>query len=124
HPDDLDDDLALASQLTRGEIPRYHLGKRYIRKDGTLVDIMLSGSILRSHDGEPLYYIAQMEDITEYKRAEEALEKSEREFRELAESMPQIVWATGTDGLNTYFNQQWVYYTGLSLEESYGEGWI
>ena len=63
-------------------------------------------------------------DITEHKRAEEALERSEREFRELAESMPQIVWATGADGRTIYFNKQWVDYTGLTLEESYGEGWI
>ena len=41
HPDDLDADLALAGQLARGEIPRYQLDKRYIRKDGTIVDIQL-----------------------------------------------------------------------------------
>ena len=86
--------------------------------------IMLSASILRSGDGTPLYYIAQIEDITERKRAEEALRASEREFRSLAESMPQIVWATTAEGLNIYFNQQWVDYTGLTLEDSYGEGWI
>ncbi|MBU1011171.1 MAG: PAS domain-containing protein [Bacteroidetes bacterium] len=54
---------------------------------------------------------------------EEALRKSENEFRTLAESMPQIVWVTRADGWNIYFNQQWVDYTGLSLEESYGHGW-
>ena len=124
HPDDLDADLTLAGQLLRGDIPRYQLEKRYIRKDGTVVDILLSASILRGRDGVPLYYIAQIQDITERKRAEEALRTSEREWRELAESMPQIVWTTGPDGLNTYFNQQWADYTGLTLEESYGEGWI
>jgi PAS domain S-box-containing protein len=45
HPDDLDIDVTLSEQLARGEIPRYQLEKRYIRKDGSLVDIMLSGSI-------------------------------------------------------------------------------
>ena len=55
--------------------------------------------------------------------AEEALRESETEFRLLAESMPQIVWATRPDGWNIYFNQQWVDYTGLTLEESYGHGW-
>ena len=44
-------------------------------------------------------------DVTEQKRAQEALQRSEREFRELAESMPQIVWATRADGRNIYFNQ-------------------
>jgi PAS domain S-box-containing protein len=124
YPEDLAIDLDLAGQLARGEIPRYQLEKRYVRKDGAIVTIMLSGSILRSGDGTPLYYIAQIEDITERKRAQEALNASERDFRSLAESMPQIVWATDPDGLNVYFNQQWVDYTGLTLEESYGEGWI
>ena len=63
-------------------------------------------------------------DITERRRAEEALETREREFRELAESMPQIVWVTEADGRNIYFNQQWMDYTGLTMEESLGEGWI
>ncbi|MFM9912100.1 MAG: ATP-binding protein [Methylophilaceae bacterium] len=45
------------------------------------------------------------------------------EFRALAEFMPQMVWATRPDGWNIYFNQQWVDYTGLTLEESYGHGW-
>ena len=79
---------------------------------------MLSASILRDREGAPLHYIAQVEDITERKRAETALQRSEQEFRSLAESMPQIVWATRPDGWNIYFNQQWVNYTGLTLEES------
>jgi len=55
--------------------------------------------------------------------AEQKLKESEIEFRSLAESMPQMVWTTRADGWNTYFNQQWVDYTGLTLEESYGLGW-
>ena len=55
---------------------------------------------------------------SERKHIGQALQRSEREFRELAESMPQIVWATTADGLNTYFNQQWVDYTGLTLNPS------
>lgn len=62
-------------------------------------------------------------DITERRRAEEALIKSETEFHTLAESMPQIVWITRADGWNIYFNQKWMVYTGLTLEESYGHGW-
>ena len=62
-------------------------------------------------------------DITANKHAEDALRASEAEFRTLAESMPQIVWITRPDGWNIYFNQQWMDYTGLTLEESMGHGW-
>ncbi|MCX6272375.1 MAG: PAS domain S-box protein [Bacteroidetes bacterium] len=57
-------------------------------------------------------------------RTEEALRESEYEFRLLAESMPQIVWINDPDGMNLYYNQQWVDYTGLTLDESNGRGWI
>ncbi len=124
HPDDLEADLSLIDKLTRGDIPRYHVCKRYIRKDGTSADVMFSVSVLRAPEGALLYYIAQIEDLSARKRSEEALARSEQEFRSLAESMPQMVWATRPDGLNIYFNQQWVDYTGLTMEESHGEGWI
>jgi PAS domain S-box-containing protein len=80
HPEDLDLDLALLGQLTRGEIPRYQLEKRYLRKDGAIVWILLSASILRRSDGAPLYYIAQIEDVTARRRAAEALRLSEARF--------------------------------------------
>ena len=68
--------------------------------------------------------IAVFRNITEKKRSEEAIRASEKEFRTLAESMPQIVWITESNGWNIYFNQNWMDYTGLTLEESLGEGWI
>jgi PAS domain S-box-containing protein len=47
---------------------------------------------------------------------------SENEFRALAEALPHIIWITRPDGGNVFFNRQWVEYTGLTLEESYGDG--
>ncbi|WP_167784633.1 sensor histidine kinase [Ramlibacter rhizophilus] len=72
HPEDLDSDLALAGQLARGEIPRYTLEKRYLRKDGSIVHIRLSGSVLRDAQSRPLHFIAQVEDVTERWRTEQA----------------------------------------------------
>jgi PAS domain S-box-containing protein len=76
HPDDVYTDAELIGQLARGEIPRYRLEKRYLHKGGGIVNIMLSRSLLRGPDGAPLYYITQMEDITEQKRAEEELRRA------------------------------------------------
>jgi len=61
--------------------------------------------------------------IEERERAQAALHESELAFRTLAESVPQLVWTCNPDGLPVYFNQRWVEYTGLTLEESYGRGW-
>jgi PAS domain S-box-containing protein len=60
-------------------------------------------------------------EVIELTRAEFA--NPENEFRLLAEALPQIVWITRADGWNIFFNQKWVEYTGLSLEESFGHGW-
>jgi diguanylate cyclase (GGDEF)-like protein/PAS domain S-box-containing protein len=48
---------------------------------------------------------------------------SEREWRELIETLPQIVWITRPDGYHVHFNKQWLSFTGLTLEESLGDGW-
>ena len=92
HPDDLDADLALAGQIARGQIPRYQVGQRYIRKDGTIVDVQLSKSILRSREGAPLYYIVQVEDVTERTRAEAALKDSEGRLTLALDSAQMGMW--------------------------------
>ena len=63
------------------------------------------------------------QDITARELTEVALRESEANFRLLTEAMPQVVWITRADGWNTFFNQRWVEYTGLSLADSAGHGW-
>ena len=58
------------------------------------------------------------------RQSAEFLRSSAAEFRNLAESMPQIVWTTDPAGRVTYFNQHWMAYTGLSPEASLGYGWV
>jgi PAS domain S-box-containing protein len=78
HPDDVDTDRAAIGQLIRGEIPRYQREKRYLSKDRTIVDVMLSVSVLRDRDGAPRYFISQIEDIGDRKRTDSALKESEQ----------------------------------------------
>ncbi len=92
HPEDLDKDVALSAQLARGEIPRVQLDKRYIRKDGSIVPVQLTASLLHGHGGEPRYFITQIEDISERKRAEEALRASEERLSLAVEAAGVGLW--------------------------------
>ena len=92
HPEDLETDLVLAGQLVRGEIPRYQLEKRCLRKDGTVVDVMLSVSIVRGAAGAPLYYISQIEDMTERKRVEKELRDANAFLDAIVENVPLMLF--------------------------------
>ena len=78
HPDDVDTDVGYAQQLLDGEIAHYEMDKRYLRPSGEVVWALLSGSIVRADDGEPLYFIAQIVDISDRRRALHALEVTSR----------------------------------------------
>jgi PAS domain S-box-containing protein len=79
HPDDVDADVSLARRVAHGELPTYAIEKRYIRKDGSLVHVNLTVSLARDAAGRPLHFISIVEDITERKRAEEALAAADRQ---------------------------------------------
>ncbi len=78
---------------------------------------------LRANDGTLLYWIGVNLDIDDAKRAEDALRKSERELRDVIDTIPAIVWSTLPDGSNTYVNKRFVEYTGSSAEQVAGSGW-
>lgn len=61
--------------------------------------------------------------ITESKRTEAALRESEARFRQLADSIPQLVWMAHADGYIYWYNKQWYEYTGTTPEQMEGWGW-
>jgi two-component system, sensor histidine kinase and response regulator len=73
YPPDLDKDVALANRLLQGEIDSYRMEKRYIHKTGRQVWVDLTVSLVRDAAGVPLYFIAQVHDITARKTAEQEL---------------------------------------------------
>ncbi len=76
HPDDLDADLGHVQALLDGEEPHYQMLKRYIHKEGRQVHVLLAVSLVRDNQGEPLYFIAQIQDVTARMEARERLEAS------------------------------------------------
>jgi PAS domain S-box-containing protein len=123
HPDDLEPNLTLLRQTLAGEIDSYQLEKRYVHKRGHVVWVLLSAGVVRDAAGQPLYLVGQVQDITERKRAEEALRESEERFRTMADTAPVLLWVAGPDGLVTFVNAPWLQFTGRRLEEEIGNGW-
>ncbi len=78
---------------------------------------------LRASDGTLLYWIGVTLDIDDAKRAEDALRKSERELRDVIDTIPAIVWSRLPDGSNAYVNRRFIEYSGLSAEQTTGSGW-
>src|SRR5262249_18807666 len=62
-------------------------------------------------------------DIDDRKRAEEALQSSERELRRVIDTIPALAWCNLPEGPNEFLSKRWHEYTGLSPEQSNGWGW-
>ena len=91
HPEDLDLDLDYLHQMLAGKIRTYQMEKRYFHKQGHLVWALLSVSMVRDLDEQPLYFISQIQDISQRKSAEHKLnslitelERSNQELDEFA----------------------------------------
>jgi PAS domain S-box-containing protein len=92
HPDDVNKDKELADKLFQGDIPSYRLEKRFITKDGRLSWLDLSAFVIRTEQNEPAFGLAMVENITERKRAEEALRTSEERYRSFVVNSSEAIW--------------------------------
>lgn len=93
-----------------------------LRADGSEFLVEASITAAETGSGEP-FFCAFLRDITERKKAEQALRESEKKFRVLSESLPAIVWVSLPDGSLTYISPLWTELTGQSQQEALGLGW-
>jgi PAS domain S-box-containing protein len=75
-------------------------------------------------NGEVTGWVAAITDISDRRRMEEALRESESRFRTMTNSAPMLVWMNDSAKRSTYFNQTWLDFTGRTVEEESGEGWM
>lgn len=117
-PPTIDDILG---RLCRGEKLRDYEA-RLRAKDGSIRHVAIDSSVL-FENGKFIHTRCFTRDITQRKRAEQALRESEQRFRVITDASPIMVWMSGTDKLCYYFNKGWLDFVGRTLEQEAGNGW-
>jgi PAS domain S-box-containing protein len=91
--------------------------------DGSTHWLCGKGRCFADEDGVLRYLTGAASDVTERRRAEDALRSEEARFHTLADAIPQLAWMTDATGGIHWYNRRWYDYTGTTLEEMRGWGW-
>ncbi|WP_414526520.1 PAS domain S-box protein [Nodularia chucula] len=113
HSEDLDTDLNYVQRLLSGEIRSYQMEKRYFHKQGYIVWVLLSVSLMRETPTQSPYLIAQIQDITKQKLAQEALHESERRFHAIFNQTFQFIGLLKPDGTLLEANETALNFAGI-----------
>jgi PAS domain S-box-containing protein len=124
HPDDRSTvDHAYSSSIREGR-DAYEIEHRVVKHlSGEVRIVHEKCEHFRDQSGQVIRSIGMVQDITERKQAEEALQESERRFRSLADSMPQLVWTALPDGTVDYYNSRYQEYHEIKQLEPTAWEW-
>jgi PAS domain S-box-containing protein len=109
--------LRLGKPIERYDTERVH-------KEGHPIPISLTISPIRDAQGSIVGASAIGRDITERKRAEQVIRQSEELFHSIADNAPVMIWMTDTQGQRTFCNKFYQKFTGRTMEQERGRGWM
>ncbi len=110
YPDDLEKDHELEEKIRAGAIELFQREKRYIHKNGSLVWCNVNVSLIRDNAGTPMYFVGQIEDITEDKAAAEKLILNEANLNATINNTELLIWSVDRNLNLLMFNNQFARY--------------
>ena len=117
HPEDLDKDLALLKELIEGKIKSYEIEKRYFHKNGNIVWVILSVSLVRDEKSKPVHFVSQITDITAMKEAEQILSAERKLLTTLLDHLPLNVFVKDLQSRKVMVNRREIEHMGLTNEK-------
>jgi PAS domain S-box-containing protein len=116
HPDDWQHHQQVLNEALQGS-RLFDVEVRFMRPDGNIRFVHIRDEIVRDESGKPILMFGAVQDVTERRRAEEAVRRSEEHLRLVIDTIPTMAWTGRPDGVVDFLNQRWLDYAGLSLEE-------
>jgi diguanylate cyclase (GGDEF)-like protein/PAS domain S-box-containing protein len=113
HPDDLEADLDHMRRMVEEEIDTFRTEKRCLHADGHVVWVSLNASVVRDAEGHPLYFIGQLQDITDHKQAEEKLHAFASRLSALIENLQAGILVEEDSRRITHLNQEFCTMFGI-----------
>lgn len=121
HPDDRDKERKAFKEALDAN-SSYETLFRIIDKAGETRWVFMRATP-SSFNGATIEYIGSMIDVTDQEIAAQRLRESEKQFRQLADSIIQMIWVTDAHGMHEYYNKRWYDFTGTTADQTEGEGW-
>ena len=126
YPEDrqqVEDEMKKALELSSDG--NYDTSFRILRySDKQLRWIRAQGKVFVDEHQQPERFIGTVLDITKERMQQEELIESVELFQTMAENVPAMIWMSGSDKFNDYFNKTWLEFTGRTLAEESNEGWL
>jgi PAS domain S-box-containing protein len=110
HPDDIPRNVALFEEAVRNQRETYRLEKRFIHRNGNIVWARLNVSMVKDHMLRPLFCVAQIEDITQERLANELLMVSQANLRATINNTDILIWSVDSNFCLLTFNDPFFAY--------------